>query len=92
MKKRMIWIILTLVVALAAVVPMRGAVAGLMSRSQAAAAPQQMERIPDMSTLLNYPYPVMVEDLEEPERTLVLNMLMAREETIALIAEMQQII
>lgn len=90
MKKRTIWIVLSLVVILAAILPMRGSVDGLMTRSQAAAAPQQMEPIPDMSTLLNYPYPVMIEDLQEPERSAVLNTLVARPETVALTAEMEQ--
>jgi hypothetical protein len=88
MKKRTLWIVLTFLVVVAAALPLRGPVAGQASQSEAA-APQQMEAIPDMSTLLNYPYPVTIEDLLlEPERTEVLNKLMARPETVALMAEM----
>jgi len=87
MKKRSILIALTLLAVVAIAFPVRGAVAGLVPNSQGAEVQQAMPPA-GMEELLNYPYDVHIVDLEEPERQLVLDKLLARPETVALMGEM----
>jgi hypothetical protein len=77
-----------MLVVAAAVFPMSGAGAGVQSQSASvSAAPPQP--IPDMYSLLNYPYEAEIVDLEGTERTEAIGNLMARPETLALLAEME---
>jgi hypothetical protein len=89
-KKRRVLLITTVLVLMVAIVPLRASVASLASQP-AASAPQQGEpEIPDLRTLLNYPYPAHIEELEvgHPDRLTILGNLMARPEYLALQAEM----
>jgi hypothetical protein len=87
-KKRAVLILSTMLVVAAAVFPLSGAGAGLQSQSEPAmAAPP--EQIPDMNTLLNYRYPVEIIELGGSGRDEVILDLMARPETLALMAEME---
>ncbi len=88
MKKRAVLILSTLLVVAAAMFPMSGAGAGIQSQSPSVTAAPP-EPIPDMYNLLNYPYEVSIEELEEPNRTEVISNLMVRPETLALMDEMK---
>ncbi len=89
MKKRTALLLTTVVVVAVALVPLKGAVADFLSQSEAA-APQQIPPIPDLSTLLNYPYNVSIQPVPTgPERTAIIDSLMARPETAALLSEME---
>jgi hypothetical protein len=93
MKKRTILIIATVLVVLAIAVPLGGAAVGMRSQPEATAPEQIPWEIPDLFTLLNYGYPtelpVQIRELEEPERSDVIALLMERPETRALAAEME---
>jgi hypothetical protein len=83
MKKRIALILATVVVVAAAFLPLSGALAGVTSQP-GASAPQQEPPIPDLKTLLNYPYPVHIEEVwTEPDRTDILVMFENREDTEA---------
>jgi hypothetical protein len=87
MKRRTIWILATTIVMVAAIVPLGGVIAGVRSQPEAA-APEQVPDIPDLSTLLEYPYPVKIRPLEGPERIDTISLLISREETLALTNEL----
>ena len=76
MKKRSTLIALTLLAVVAIVFPMRGAVAGLVPNSQGAEI-QQATPLAGMNELLNYPFPVHITEVEDPdERQVILNKLL----------------
>ena len=97
MKRRIVLTFVAILVVLAALVPL-GRAAGLRAKPGAAqvvreqtgpSGPTQItEPIEDLSTLLEYPYPVHIEELVGPERDAALGELLAREETVALAGEL----
>jgi hypothetical protein len=99
MKKRTILIVLAAVVVVATLVPLGGALAGFLPQAEALQPAQEETRamlrpaqygelIPDMSTLLDYPHDVRITRLEGPEAIVPRDMLLARPETIGLMAAM----
>ena len=98
MKRRIVLACATAIVVLAALVPLGSAVADLRPRPGAEQAISEKPSVMapaqtgpeagDQSELLNYPYPVHIEELTGPERTDALLMLMYRPETVALRTEM----
>ncbi len=100
MKKRTVLIVVAVIFMLAALVPVGGAIAGFLPQPQAmSSAPkgpgpaplaQGEPPIPDLSTLLNYPYEVSIEELEigDPERDIVLETLLTTEACTDLLTEM----
>jgi hypothetical protein len=99
MKKRTVLIVLAAVVMVAALVPLSGAVAGFLPQPQAQQPgweeegailrpAQQGQPIPDLSTLLDYPYPVTITRLTGPDAIVARDMLLGRPETVELMAAM----
>lgn len=88
MKKRLALILATIAVVAVAVVPLRGVMAGFLTQAEPN-APQQLEPIPDLKTLLNYPHDVLVQPVEtDPERETIITFLLSHPEANAILNEM----
>ena len=90
MKTRAFLVVTMVVVILAAMVPIGGVLAGVRSSPEAAISLQEGPPIPDQRALLNYPYPVSIEDVTEPgDRGAILDRLTARCEFLELASTME---
>lgn len=90
MKTRVILVVAMVVVILAAMVPIGGVLAGVRSSPQAATPLQEGPPIPDQRALLNYPYPVSIENVtDEGDRLIILDRLTARCEFLELASAME---
>jgi hypothetical protein len=98
MKKRTVVMIVAAMVVLATLVPLGAALAGfhplgdrqqpLRAEADEVLSPLQGEPIPDLSTLLDYPYDVRITTLTGSDAAMARDMLMGRPETVELMAAM----